>query len=420
VTSDPTPDATEAQSRPAGSWLRLVPPVRLLWVSLAILAFYGVQALYGLGIASTIALPIVAVLTDLTFQAVRFPRLRFPDAALATGLFLALILPPVVPLVLAGAATFAAIGIRHSIRYRGHPFLNPTSSGIVLAGIVFGLAPAWWVSVGSYGEFLMVGLGLALLARSLHSWRLPVGFFIAFGLVTAAVHLLISSTLDLNVLLLAVFDPTMIFFGLFMVTEPRTSPSDPAFQGLYAAGVGIGAATLPLVLPSLGVLVALLLVNLVVGFARLAVSLRHPRPTPARPPNRRPKVIPGRPTRWPLGYRAAALFLVLVVLLATLGVAPNGPTQPIAIIQPGGGGGGGGGPPLTNCTHDNAGIPASTLASLHKVLGPSVILSYDARTGVVVFYDPVNHVTVTETDLYEDFGYAEFNGDDYAVNGCTA
>jgi hypothetical protein len=56
---------------------------------------------------------------------------------------------------------------------------------------------------------------------------------------------------------------------------------------------------------------------------------------------------------------------------------------------------------------------------LHKALGPSVLLSYDANTGLTVFYDPVNQVTVTETDLYEDFGYAEFNGDDYAVSGCS-
>jgi len=32
----------------------------------------------------------------------------------------------------------------------------------------------------------------------------------------------------------------------------------------------------------------------------------------------------------------------------------------------------------------------------------------------------VNHVTVTESDLYEDYGFAEFNGDDSAVNGCSA
>jgi hypothetical protein len=38
----------------------------------------------------------------------------------------------------------------------------------------------------------------------------------------------------------------------------------------------------------------------------------------------------------------------------------------------------------------------------------------------VVFYDPVNRATVTETNIYEDYGFAEFNGDDYAVMGCSA
>ena len=80
----------------------------------------------------------------------------------------------------------------------------------------------------------------------------------------------------------------------------------------------------------------------------------------------------------------------------------------------------GGGGSLSGCQSDNPSIPASTLASLHKALGPSVILSYDGSTGVVVFYDPVNQVTVTESGLYEDFGYAEFNGDDYVVSGCAA
>ena len=85
----------------------------------------------------------------------------------------------------------------------------------------------------------------------------------------------------------------------------------------------------------------------------------------------------------------------------------------------GSGGGGGGGSTGASCAADNPSIPSGTLRSLHQVLGPSVILAYDDSTGRTVFYDPVNQVTVTETNLYEDFGYAEFNGDDYAVAGCS-
>ena len=48
-----------------------------------------------------------------------------------------------------------------------------------------------------------------------------------------------------------------------------------------------------------------------------------------------------------------------------------------------------------------------------------MLLAADPSTGTVVFYDPVNKATVTETDMYEDFGYAEFNGDDYVAMGCS-
>ncbi len=72
-----------------------------------------------------------------------------------------------------------------------------------------------------------------------------------------------------------------------------------------------------------------------------------------------------------------------------------------------------------DCTHDNSGVYSDLLTYLHQRLGSSVVLFADTNTGSVVFYDPVNHVTVTETDMYEDLGYAEFNGDDYAVSGCA-
>jgi Na+-translocating ferredoxin:NAD+ oxidoreductase RnfD subunit len=421
---DSRPAAAEAPTGKRvvlGTLRRFLPPARLLWIALVVLGAYGVMVLHGLGVLPLILLPLVAVGTDLAFQSVRFPKLRTPDAALVTGLLVALVLPPVVPLVLAGAVTFAGIGIRHALRFRGHPFLNPAVSAVVLGALAFGLAPAWWVSVGPYGEVLMIGLGLLLMIRSPGSWRIALGFFTAYGLGVGMVHLLLNAPLNSSVLFLEVADPAMIFFGLYMVTEPRTSPSDPAFQALYGAGAGLGAATLSVVMPSIGSLVGLLLVNLAAAGFRVASTLRDPRPArQAKRAPRRASLSAGRPQRWPVAYRASAVFFVLVVVIGAAAISSNANPQPIGITAPpgGAGGGSGGGGGLTDCSHDNPTIPASTLASLHQMLGPSVILSDNPNTGVVVFYDPVNHVTVTEYDLYEDYGYAEFNGDDYAVSGC--
>ena len=89
---------------------RRVPPARMLWILLLVLAAYGLWFLgTGIGLATAVGLPILAVVADLAFQRIRFERIRFPDAAIATGLFLALLLPPVVPAIAAAAPTLPTL-----------------------------------------------------------------------------------------------------------------------------------------------------------------------------------------------------------------------------------------------------------------------------------------------------------------------
>ncbi len=404
-------------------WPRFLPPVRLVWISLIVLGLYGTYDLRGLGEYSLAVLPALAVAVDLPFQRVRFPRLRFPDAALATGLFLALLFPPAASLVLMGLATFAAVALRHALRIDGHPWMNPAALGVVAGTVLLGLQPAWWVAVGPYGFYLMLGAGILIAARSWRAWRLPVSFLVAYSLFVIAEHLLIGTAFSTQVLILEIADPVALFFALFMVPEPRTAPGDAIGQSLYGIGVGLLAVLLPLAIPSIGFLVALLVIDLVVVGHR-AVSLR--RPAPRSKARKRKTPLAAAPVRWPIGYRVGSMVLVLIVLLSVVAAAPPPAAPPLlnggvgSSGASGGSGGGsvGGGAPVTSCATDNPSIPASTLQALHSALGPSKVLSYDSNTGVVVFYDPVNQVTVTETDLYEDFGYAEFNGDDYAVSGC--
>ena len=409
------------------STLRFFPPARVTWLALLALGLWGIEYLHGLGLGSLLGLPIVAVVTDLALQRVRFSTIRFPDAAIASALFLALILPPTVSIVSAGAIVFLVIVVRHSLRSRGRPWFNPATTGIVAGALLFGMSPAWWVALGPSGEYLMVGLGLLLFARSPGSWRLPVTFFLVYGILTVPEHVLFGAATSARVLILQAIDPAPLFFGLFMIPEPRTAPSAPRAHPLYAGSVAITAVFLPIVFPALGILLALLVGN------GLAVALRRPEELPTivarsrrqrTPPGRVPTRPSGRlvtsrrdPARWTTGRRVAAgLFAVSVVALLAAG-SPGVARMPLVALggPPNLGGGG-----LTNCGSDNPTIAASTLQTLHQTLGPSVILSYDQNSGAVVFYDPVNQVTVTETDLYEDYGYAEFNGDDFATSGCSA
>ncbi len=425
---DPLPPPAEVPRRlPSWSselWRRL-PPVRLAWIVLAGLGAYESYVLAGLGLLSLVALPLLAAVADLAFQRVRFRRLRFPDAGIVTGLFLALLFPPTAPLLLAGASAFGAVALRHVLRFRGRPWFNPAAAGVLLGTLLFGLAPAWWVGIGPYGEVAMLALGLLLILRQPSSWRLPAVFLLSYGILAAVQHLVAGATTDPRVLLLQAADPATLFFALFMVVEPRTAPAAPHQKVLYAGVIGTLAAFLPLVLPSLGVLVSLLAGNL------LSVALR--RHAAEAPAGTSPSSSTGRaaakrspsasrtrdrsPNRWPIAYRVSAGLLVLVVLGAIAGAAPtpHAAAPLVQVTSPGGGGTSA----AAACATDNPSIPSSELSSLHKLLGPSAILSYNANTGVVVFYDPVNQVTVTEYDLYEDYGFAEFNGDDYAVSGCS-
>ncbi|HZY69368.1 MAG TPA: hypothetical protein VFF67_00100 [Thermoplasmata archaeon] len=393
------------------------PPARVVWIALAVLAVNGLFVLRGLGLGSLLVLPIVGVGFDLVFQRARFSSLRFSDAAIATSLFVALILPPTVGLLAGGAATAAAVGFRHVLRYRGRPVLNPAATGVLLASLLFYAAPAWWVAAGSLGLWLVSALGLVLILRSPSAWRIPATFFLAYGLLAGLEHLFFGGATSPQVLLLTLVDPATLFFGLFMLVEPRTAPADPGAHPMYAGTVAIGAAFLPVVLPSIGILVGLVLGNVVAVGVRASAARRAASPGTgggAPAPRRRP----GR-TRFPVGQRVTVAVLLLLLLGISASLVPAPDTRPPIVAGSPAAVTTGAGAPPSNCASDNPAIPASERSSLHSMLGPSVLLTYQPNTGVVVFYDPVNHVTVTETDLYEDYGYAEFNGDDFAVSGCV-
>ncbi len=405
-----------------GRWL---PPARLTWIAVIAIGVYGVSRLgEAMGLLSLLVLPPVAAATDLLFQRVRFPEARFPDAAIASGSFLAVLLPPTVIVAEAAVVVLSAIALKHILRSRGRPWFNPAALGVVLGAVLFGMAPAWWVAIGIPGEVVMLALGVLVTARSWRNWRLPVTFLIAFAALATLYHFLFRGAVSSSVLLLSVIDPTALFFALFMVPEPRGAPSEPAAQPLYAAVIAVLAVFSPLLFPSLGLLLGLLVGN---GFSVL-LRRRHARLAERAEGAEGRRVVGARRTgtararsvaaRWSAGRRVSAGLLVLVLLGVTAG-ASLGPSSTPSLVVSAPPATGGGSTTATACATDTTSVDSSTLSLLHAELGPSVILSYDRNTGVVIFYDPVNQVTVTETDLYEDHGFAEFNGDDFATSGCA-
>ena len=407
---------------------RLPRPARLLWIVLAFLGLYGVLfGLDGMGALGLLVLPSVAAEVDLGFQTLRFRSVRFPDAALATGMLVALVLPPTVPLLQAGAVTVAAIALRHTLRVGPRPVFNPAASAVLLGALLFGMAPAWW---GAISLSLVLAIGILVTLRTAGSWRLPAGFLAAYVGFSLPRNAFLGGAITPQLLLLGALDPAILFFTFFMVAEPRSSPIVSMDRLFFAVAVGMASALLPAVTPTLAPLVALLLGNVLALVLRRVSEAEVPaakatrrRATRRAAPRRRPRKVPTpgvvADRSWSVGYRIAA-GLAIFAVLGAVAVAVNPPSAtPFTAFQPGAPAPAGTVSASGNCSADNPSLSPSLVNVLHQRLGPSVILSANSNTGTVVFYDPVNHVTVTETDLYEDFGFAEFNGDDYAVAGCA-
>ena len=408
---------------------KLPRPARLLWMCLLLLGAYAIAfTLQGVGVVPLIALPALAVETDVLFQMFRFHKIRAPDAAMATGLLLALLLPPSVSLLEAAGVATAAIALRHVLRFQDRPVFNPAAAGVLMGAVFFGLAPSWW---GSIGMWLVVILGIVLTLRTPGSWRVPLPFFLSYATISVLGNLALGEVTSPQVLLLTAVDPAVLFFGFFMVPEPRSSVARPAERWIFGLVVGVATGILPAVLPSLAPLVALLLGNVVALALRRAHAIEAPAvetKTPHRRPSnrerarrRRKQVVEETRSEWTTPRRVVSGVLI-VVLLGGLALALNPPrvTPYFSAVRAAPAASAGVVSATSNCTVDNPTVPSNVASYLHQALGPSVLLSADTGTGTVVFYDPVNKVTVTETNIYEDYGFAEFNGDDYAVMGCSA
>ncbi len=279
-------------SFPVLLYKRHLPPVRLVWIFLLVL----VANAHGLENAAVavplLALPAVAVVSDLGLQAARFPKLRLPDAAIANGLFLAVILwPTSFSLELASVAG-ATVALRHLLRRAGHPCLNPAALGVTVAATVFALPQPWHVGV-SVTDTLLVGvLGLLLWVRARHGWRLFTVYFATNVASAAAVALTLGGHAAVALAVeAAILGPAPVFYGFFMVTEPRTAPSSRSAMVVFGALVGVSATVLPVVLAlvpvvaPLGVLapyLALFVGNVYAGLGRSG------RPSRAAAPKARP------------------------------------------------------------------------------------------------------------------------------------
>ena len=304
------------------AWKRYLPPVRLVWIFLGIIMWNGKGFLNWAVAEPLLLLPLVAVATDLGFQYVRFPRLRFPDAAIANGLFLSVILWPATESIPLVSVMVATVGLRHLLRVASHPLVNPAAAGVLVAATVFALPQPWHVGSTLQDAALVAALGVVLWSRTTHTWRILIPYFAVNAGASAGVAALLGGTGSLLLALQAtVLSASTVFFGFFMVSEPRTAPSARSPMFWFGGVVGAAAALLPVAfaeattISAVGVLspyLALFVGNLMTAALPSARGIRRatPRPSPAAHTPALPRssggITPGvRPSPPPVGAFAS-------------------------------------------------------------------------------------------------------------------
>jgi Na+-translocating ferredoxin:NAD+ oxidoreductase RnfD subunit len=181
------------------------------------------------------------VIEDILMTVVRRER-SFPSGALLTGLIVAMVLSPETSPIVAASVSGIAIASKYVFHTKWSNVFNPAALALVVGYFAFGTGQSWW---GALPDLPVVGIGLLIAAGSFVADRvnkIPMALVFLgafFGLATLTVYASDPSRAqelfrvpDLN---------AALFFALFMLDDPPTSPvryADQVMFALIAAVVG--------------------------------------------------------------------------------------------------------------------------------------------------------------------------------------
>ncbi|UJF35646.1 RnfABCDGE type electron transport complex subunit D [Paenibacillus hexagrammi] len=194
------------------------------------------------GIFNAIVAGITAVGMDWICFRLRKRKKWIPDGAVITGLIIALILSTATTWYIVAITATMAILSKHLLVYKNKPVFNPAVFGLLLSILCFQTGQSWW---GAFGDLPAWTIGFLLVAGYAVTSRVN-----KFPQVFAFLSLYFLSLFLLGLIHVGgaadAFRPPFInaslFFALFMLTDPPTSPvsnKDQVVFGLLSAIVGV-------------------------------------------------------------------------------------------------------------------------------------------------------------------------------------
>jgi Na+-translocating ferredoxin:NAD+ oxidoreductase RnfD subunit len=190
---------------------------------LAVLASFGQRiGLLAPGVAGAVA---AAALVDVLILRNKYGVWEFPDGAVLTGLFVAMVLSPYEPWYVAACTSAFAIVTKYLFRTRSANVFNPAALALVVAFYVFHTGQSWWGAlpeITPWAVAVLFATGIFITDR-VNKMPLVLAFLGSYYLLFTVTAFLgdpgrvaeVFRTPDLQ---------AVLFFAFFILTDPPTSP----------------------------------------------------------------------------------------------------------------------------------------------------------------------------------------------------
>ncbi len=185
---------------------------------------------------------IAAALVDAPILRARGRWWAFPDGAVLTGLFVAMVLSPFEPWYVAAGTSAVAVASKYVFRGRTANVFNPAALGLVVTFYLIGTGQDWWgalADAGVAGVAVLAATGL-FIADRVNKMPLLLAFLGSYFLLFTAMAFFgdprlvaeIFRSPDIN---------AVLFFAFFILTDPPTSPAKYRDQIMYGLLVSLAS-----------------------------------------------------------------------------------------------------------------------------------------------------------------------------------
>lgn len=209
---------------------------------LAILVLLPLIALAAVGTGVSLIAPLVAasvaaaMLLDAPILRARESAWTFPDGALLTGLFVAMILSPHEPWYVGAVTSAVAVASKYVARVRNANVFNPAAFALVATFYVFDTGQSWWGALAELPPIAIVALFATgiFITRRVNKTAAVLAFLGGYYLLFT-VTAFVGAPARVAALYRAPDLHAALFFAFFMVSDPPTSPPKARDQITFGA-----------------------------------------------------------------------------------------------------------------------------------------------------------------------------------------